>query len=432
LSDRDVGDQLRRGVERAREFADQGLRDVSGSLRRGLANLPRTRAAVRKPRKKTQNAAVDDPAAFFDQSQRNAIVEMGRANILISGQTGVGKSTLINAILRVPLAEVGTGKPVTDHVRQYRQDGVPVTIFDTPGIELGQAKKDVIREYQKTIRASRGGNPEDLIHVAWYCIDGGQARVQDYDLEIIRALADELEVILVLTQSIDDERADALEQALRAENLPVRGEPIRTVARPRVLAGHTLPARGLEELVERTSDILPEAVRRAFINAQGVVLSMKVKEARKVVAASSTTAAAVGAVPIPAPDAVVLLPLQIGMLGVISAIFGIEASRDSSRSLITGLVGKGGTSLVGRQLAETLLKYLPAGAVVNAGVASAVTAALGEAYVQLCSEMFRRKADGRPMPDADMLPFLLDAYQTLFDSKNPFRRTGPSAQRAAG
>jgi hypothetical protein len=94
--------------------------------------------------------------------------------------------------------------------------------------------------------------------------------------------------------------------------------------------------------VERTNDILPEAVQRAFANAQGLVISLKAREARKVVAASVTAAAGVGAAPISAPDAAVLLPLQLGMLARISVVFGIGLSRDSMGKLINGLVGGGG------------------------------------------------------------------------------------------
>jgi len=159
-----------------------------------------------------------DPAAFFSAEQQKATEQLGHANILISGQTGVGKSTLINAVFRVPLAEEGTGKPVTKHVQRYEVAGVPVTIFDTPGIELGQAKNDVIRDYKKTITESRKAS-SGVIHIAWYCVDAGQARVQDYDVEIVRALADEVPVLLVLTQCIDEDRATALDEVIRAEKL---------------------------------------------------------------------------------------------------------------------------------------------------------------------------------------------------------------------
>jgi len=99
--------------------------------------------------------------------------------------------------------------------------------------------------------------------------------------------------------------------------------------------------------------------------------------------------------------------------------------------LIKGLLGAGGTSLVGRQLAETLLKYIPAGAAINATVAVAITGALGEAYIQLCTEMLRRQAAGKPMSDVEMLPFLLDAYRKLFESKNPFKKD-PRRGRSRG
>jgi uncharacterized protein (DUF697 family)/GTP-binding protein EngB required for normal cell division len=421
--------------------AGQGAKDIGEAVTRGLQDASErvgisggkgTGADRDEPGSSRVEEAVADPAAYFSAEQQKANERLGHANILISGQTGVGKSTLINAVFRVPLAEEGTGKPVTKNVQRYDVAGVPVTIYDTPGIELGHAKKDVIRDYLKTIADSRKGGPDKVIHVAWYCIDAGQTRVQDYDVAIVDALAAEVPVILVLTQCIDDDRAASLERAIAAENLPIEGSPIRTLARERRVAGHTIPPRGLEELVERTDDILPEAVRRAFTNAQGVVVRLKANQARAIVGASSVTAAGIGAVPIPVPDAVVLMPVQLGMLASINAIFGIDMGSDRAVNLIRGLVGQGGVTVVGRQIAANLLKVIPGVSIINASVAAALTAALGEAYIQLCSEMLRRQAAGKPMPEPDMLPFLLDAYQKVF--KKPGDRksktTGSQASRS--
>jgi small GTP-binding protein len=404
-------------------LAEQGARDVSDAVTRSMQDV--TQRARRGGSKGDDRSASEpgsapveevaaDPAAYFRAEQRRANERLGHANILISGQTGVGKSTLINAVFRVPLAEEGTGKPVTRNVQRYDVAGVPVTIYDTPGIELGHAQKDVIRDYKKTIADSRKGGPDSVIHVAWYCIDAGQTRVQDYDVEIVDALAAEVPVILVLTQCIDEERADALQRAVAAEKLPIEGNPVRTLARERRVAGHTIAPRGLEELVERTNEILPEAVRRAFANAQGVVIRLKVNQARAVLGASTVAAAGIGAVPIPVPDAAVLMPVQLGMLASINAIFGMDMSSDRTINLIRGLVGQGGVAVVGRQIAANLLKVIPGASVINASVAAALTAALGEAYIQLCSEMLRRQAAGKPMLEADMLPYLLDAYQKAF------------------
>jgi uncharacterized protein (DUF697 family)/GTP-binding protein EngB required for normal cell division len=431
--------RIQQALKQGRSKLEQGAKDVGDAVAHGVQEMAdRTRRGSRDAAPGSeltgQSAAVkdvaDDPAAFFNSEQKRQADRLGCANILISGQTGVGKSTIINAVFRVRLADEGIGKPVTKHVQRYQVPGVPVTIFDTPGIELGKAKDDVIREYKKTIADSQKRSPDDVIHAAWYCIDGSQTRVQDFNLEIIRALADELPVILVLTQCVDEERPAGLEHTLAQEDLPVDGLPVRTLARARRIAGKTLPPMGLEELVERTNGILPEAVRRAFINAQGVVIRLKANQARAVVAASSVAAGAVGAAPIPVPDAAVLMPVQLGMLAGITAVFGIDMTNEGAGNLIRGLVGSGGMAVAGRQIAMTLLKVIPGVNLINAGVATALTAALGEAYIQLCSEMLRRQAAGKPMPEAEMLPFLLDAYQKAF--KKPTGRRAKADKKAPG
>jgi uncharacterized protein (DUF697 family)/GTPase SAR1 family protein len=430
-------DRIQHAVDQARRVAEQGARDLADAISRGLQDV--TERAL--PRKKSADSneadaagpsveeVAEDPAAFFRTEQQKETEKLGHANILITGQTGAGKSTLVNSFFRVPLAAEGVGKPVTDHVQRHEVPGVPVTIFDTPGIELGHAKKDVIREFKKTItQSSKSGSEPDAIHIAWYCINTGQARLQDYDIDIVRALADEVPVLLVLTQCIDDEVANALEEVIKEEQLPIEGRPVRVLARERRVGNHKIPPRGLEELAERTNEILPGAVRRAFINALGVAVRLKANRARAVVAASSATAAGIGAAPIPVPDAAVLMPVQLAMLASITAVFGVDTSNDRILRLVRGLVGQRGVEAVGQRIAANLLKVLPGVNVINAAVAAALTAALGEAYIQLCSEMFRRQATGKPMPEAEMLPFLLDAYQKAFKKPRGLRGKSPRAK----
>jgi len=56
------------------------------------------------------------------QDAINAISEriknLNRLNIIVAGKTGVGKSTLINAVFRDKLAETGIARPVTDRMRK--------------------------------------------------------------------------------------------------------------------------------------------------------------------------------------------------------------------------------------------------------------------------------------------------------------------------
>jgi uncharacterized protein (DUF697 family)/GTPase SAR1 family protein len=424
-------ERVQRTLDQGRRLWDRGVQELGGVVSRGVrAVTPSPGPSVSRPSESDRtdagqpdvDAVAADPASYFNEQRQREAEELGHANILITGQTGVGKSTLVNAVFRAELAEEGIGRPVTQRVQRHDAPGVPVTIFDTPGIELGDAQDAVLADFKSTIKASRRGAAEGFIHLAWYCVDAGQTRIQGYDVEVIRALAEEVPVILVLTQCVDEDRVVALEAAIAAEALPIQGAPVRTLAKARRIGEQTIEPVGLEELVRRTEQILPKAVKGAFVNAQGVVISLKVKYARAVVAASAAAAGAVGAAPIPVSDAIILMPVQIGMLGGITAVFGIEMSAQTTTRLVVGLVGEGGVSQVGRQMAAGLLKVIPGVSVVNAGVASALTAALGEAYIQLCSEMLRRQGAGRPMPDAEMLAFLLDAYEKTFRGARIRRR----------
>lgn len=376
--------------------------DVAGRVGRAYRSVKRKRSKSPEPEAPPKN-----DAELFDRDRRRELEQLGHANILVIGQTGVGKSTLINAIFRKPLAAAGIGRPVTKVVQRFEDPDVPVTLYDTKGVELGDSKRRVIRDYKRLIADKRKGRAEDHIHIAWYCMDAGQTRVEDYDLEIMRELAHEVPVILVFTQTIDDERADGLERAV--QDVPLMG-CVRTLAQPRTIGTQTLPQRGLEELVRRTNDILPEAVRRAFVNAQGVVLDLKVDQSRAVVVAASAAAAGAAAAPIPMSDAALLRPIQLGMLASITTVFGIDIKADKVLSLAKGLVGQGGMEQAGKRLVKELAKHVPGGNVVNAAVAGTLTGALGEAYIRLCAETLRRQADGRPLPDAE---FLLDAYRGL-------------------
>lgn len=60
-------------------------------------------------------------------------------NIIVAGKTGVGKSTLINAVFKDKLAETGMGKPVTTHMRKItkRASLLPFMIL----VDLNWARK---------------------------------------------------------------------------------------------------------------------------------------------------------------------------------------------------------------------------------------------------------------------------------------------------
>jgi uncharacterized protein (DUF697 family)/GTP-binding protein EngB required for normal cell division len=393
----------------------------------GRSMSPKKKATVDADARyfRSDQVAERDPLEQFDKEHEQAYGELPRVNILLTGQTGVGKSTLINSVLRSPVARTGVGKPVTEHIRSWSVEGVPLTLYDTPGIELGKQAKSVAKEFNELIRSQLEGDQDDHIHLIWHCVAAESKRIQDYEVELIRTLSERVPTIIVLTQCLgpDDlatnEFAKALTGVIGDNKLDVaEGSPLLTLALPRRVGQQTIEPFGLDQLVRLSYRLLPEGVRRAFINAQGVVLELKATEAREVVLWASAVAAGIGAVPIPIPDAGPLLALQAAMLARITAVMGVDLDKDTRGFLLKNVLGTGAMAAIGRQASSFLLKFVPvAGPVINAGVAAALTGALGEAFTRLVSEILRRQAEGRPMPQAEMLDVLLEEFKRQYTHK---------------
>lgn len=321
-----------------------------------------------------------------------ALKSRGRANILIAGKTGVGKSTLINAVFQGNLATTGQGKPVTKHFKEISKKEIPVRIIDTRGIEIEKHKQihdelvDLIRE------RNQHEDPNHHIHAAWLCIQEDTRRIEDAEIKLADTLSQFFPVVAVITKARND---DGFKAIVEREVYSV-ANTIRVRAKKEDLDdGHTLEPMGLLDLVELTSELIPEGQEKAFIAAQKVSIGKKASKAHTIVAGSAVTAIGIGATPIPFSDAVLLAPVQIGMLAGISAVFGLKFDKAFLGTLISGTLSGVGGTLGGRAIVTGIMKMIPgvniAGSAIAGATAGILTTTFGEAYIAVLKSMIEEK-----------------------------------------
>ena len=127
-------------------------------------------------------------------------------NLLVLGKTGVGKSSLLNALVGKEVEETrSASKPVTKRgifPHEAEIDGKKVIIHDSWGLEVGKDE-----EWEKIINNAlkeKGIDKDikDWFHSVTYCIQAGGYKIQDFDIEIIKQFVDEgYNVIVALTKS---------------------------------------------------------------------------------------------------------------------------------------------------------------------------------------------------------------------------------------
>ncbi len=321
-------------------------------------------------------------------------------NIIVAGKTGVGKSTLINAIFREKLAETGMGKPVTEHMRKLTKKNVPIAVYDTRGFELGRdVQAEVRREIVDAIR--KGLATQDInkaIHCIWYCINTASNRVEPEEIQWLKELSKEnrvtqVPVIIVLTQSFSRKKADELRRILLNENLDVV-QIIPVLAQDyEIDDDYVAKSYGMDVLIKVMGEALPEELIDTLQNVQIASIEEKKRRAQAAVATASVAAAGEGAAPVPFSDCAMLIPTQLGMIATITVIFGFDVNKSIITALLSATLGSGGATLLGKVFVSNLLKVIPGigtigGGAISAAAAGVITAALGEAYIGVMELVF--------------------------------------------
>ena len=328
------------------------------------------------------------------------IKNLNTLNIIVAGKTGVGKSTLINAVFRDKLAETGMGKPVTDHMLKISKKGIPLAIYDTRGFELGkEVQQQVKQEVMETI--SNGLATKDInkaIHCIWYCINTASNRVEPEEIEWLKELSKEnqitqVPIIVVLTQSFSKKNADAMRKVILNENLDVV-QVVPVLAEDyEIDEEYVAKSYGLDVLIHVMGEALPDELMDTLQNVQIASLAEKKKRAQAAIATATLAAAGEGAAPIPFSDCALLIPTQLGMIASITVIFGFDINKSILTAFLSSTLGSGGVTLLGKTVVSNLVKFIPgigtaAGGAISAATAGILTAALGEAYIGIMTMVF--------------------------------------------
>lgn len=379
--------------------------------------------------KEPDSKPADLDSTPFIEATSQAKAKYGRFNLAIVGGTGVGKSSLVNAVFGRNLAKVGKGLPVTRGVHYFNDESLG--IWDLEGFEIGsrEAPADTLRRHLTTITERPA---IEQISVVWYCVLSQLPRLTPPDIAMIRELdAAGLPVILVLTKvdwtknpltgnrtAPDDveEFRDWLKDPTDENGLPI-DIPLQRVILTSASGKHGKgKGHGLGELVAETLTLSPENEKDAFRIAQRLNLPWKREMARPVINAAATAAAAAAAIPVPVADAAILAPIQLTMMGRIAAIYDLELKT----MLSAGALAQLGVQITGQALARSFLKLIPgAGSAIGAGIAFALTAAMGEGWLRLCEQIHTGKLDPDKIGESwgQYAPSFFDVVRKIAEQK---------------
>jgi uncharacterized protein (DUF697 family) len=284
---------------------------------------------------------------------------------------------------------------VTQGIQEITKPGSVLTILDTKGLEL-KDYETIKTSIIKTVRARQGEDPNTYVHLAWVCIAESSGRIEAGDVELARELkALGLSVIVVITKATTFKN-NSFETEVGKEFRGVADEIILTrgVSEPQYDDDDNItgsrPIRGIDELISQSFRFIPASQRQSFANALAIKnragLDAKRAEATKIVTIAAGAAATVGAAPIPFSDAIALVPIQGAMIAKISQVYGLEVGSDIAIPIITALAGMTGTTLIGRTIISSLIKFVPvlgsaAGGAIAATTAATLTKGLGELYI---------------------------------------------------
>ncbi|KAL1615001.1 hypothetical protein SLS54_009342 [Diplodia seriata] len=133
-------------------------------------------------------------------------MKMPSCRILICGNAGVGKSTLLNRVFGIPMSEENEGTRGKHNIDEgFESDQHPgIIIHDSEGFQSGNRKEVAAFEASVKKRCPTADPPDERFHAVWICVEADTPRPVQTAMEnvigIISKHASTLPVFIVATK----------------------------------------------------------------------------------------------------------------------------------------------------------------------------------------------------------------------------------------
>ena len=143
-------------------------------------------------------------------------INKNKANVLLCGKTGCGKSTIVNRFFNKNTEIKPSVNQWTKHYSKFVHPNKPIIIYDSKGIEL-KPNNDFLEETKSFLDAHTG---TEQIRCIWYVVDGSIGKFDSMDEEICRKLDIIPQLIIVINKAdlLTVEQIEQLKKEIREKN----------------------------------------------------------------------------------------------------------------------------------------------------------------------------------------------------------------------
>ena len=343
-----------------------------------------------------------------------------KGNVLVLGNSGVGKSTLINAVLGEKKSRTGYGTVgTTKHLEVFENDACNFRLIDSVGFEPDLFKRyQAIKAVQDWCKASaKAGNENSKINVIWFCVSGTSRKLSRQSIDSLAKAASvykTVPVIAVITKSYSRPDRDSNIEMVReafgdkvGRKLNLKGIIPVVAEIYRIDDTAFAPVDGINDLIQLTNEVMPEGIAAADKDIEQYKADRTNTFAHTLIGASTVSGVVIGAVPLPSPltDGAILSGIELAEVNGLAKLYGIKKNNKST-AMFEKIVEIGTVSAVARATCGAVLKAIPvAGWVANAAVAGSFVAAIGEGTRYIFEQI---KLGNRSVEDIDWAEKMLN------------------------